>query len=523
MRRRNLALFFGIFVFVAWVIPQSVWAASTLEYGDQGSDVKALQQRLNDLGYDCGTPDGIFGIGTEQAVRKYQRRNGFTVDGIAGPATLRALHGNGTGSVGFTLTRTLKKGSVGTDVKKVQQRLNDLGFNCGTPDGKYGSGTMRAAMAYQVTRGLSADGCVGPDTADKMFSKNGGTKVMDLPAYNLDDKYDVPPDNERWTPDAGKINLVWHSNMDYSVTTDAINVVSPVWFSVSMRDGKPRVEAGKDASKAYVKNAHDKGYQVWAAVQAFTPGYTKLIVNNKGCRDQVIADLTAAVDTYGFDGINLDFENMDPADKTLYTAFVARAAKALHEHGAMVSVDITRKKDTDSWWTSCYDRKGLGKVADYVCLMSYGEYTDSPGPCASSGWVERAVKATLEEVPADRLLMGIPLYAYDWIGDSKKTLTLKDCSDLANNGRLTLLSGDVWKVTSWITSPRWKDSTGTNYMKFKDQQGRTHQIWYESDESYSLKLDLINTYDLAGACSWRYGYAAGKEIVWDTFREKLNP
>jgi peptidoglycan hydrolase-like protein with peptidoglycan-binding domain len=501
-----------------------------LKKGDTGSAVKTLQQRLNALDYDCGTPDGIFGGGTEEAVRQFQGVNGLVIDGVAGPVTQQKLYGGSakandgnayTGAINFTLTRTLKKGSIGTDVKKVQRRLNELGFDCGTPDGVYGSGTMRAAIGYQITRGLCPDGCVGPDTANKMFARNGGTKVMDLPAYDLDDDYDAIPDFTRWTPDAGKVNLVWHGNMDYEISSDAIDVVAPVWFTVCIRDGKTRVNT--DYIPGYVGGAHNAGYKVWVTVQSFTPGYTKLIVNNEGCQDQVIADLTSAVDNLGLDGINFDFENMDPADQKLYTAFIARAAAALHAHGAMVSVDINKKKDTNNWWTSCYDRAGLGQVADYLCLMTYDQYTDSPGPCASIGWVEQAVQATLTEVPAEKLLMGIPLYGYDWINNSRKTLTLEDFSDLANYGRITLLSGEVWQVSRWITTPRWSGSTGTNYMKFKDQHGKIHEAWYESDESIELKLDLINEYGLAGACSWRYGYAVGKEMIWDSFQEKLNP
>ena len=501
-----------------------------LKKGSRGSDVKSLQQRLNDLGYGCGVADGIYGSGTEEAVRRFQGVNGLTTDGIAGPVTQAKLYGSGakqndgSGDVDsdFTLTRTLKKGSIGTDVKTVQKRLNQLGFDCGAPDGVYGSGTMRAAMGYQLTRGLAPDGFVGPETANKMFGGNGGTKVMDLPAYDLTESYDAPPDYDGWKPDAGKINMVWHGNMGHVIATDAINVVAPVWYSICLQNGKTRVNTSNH-DQAYINGARAAGYKVWVTVQSFTSGYSKLVVSNKECQDQVIADMAAAVDSYGLDGINFDFENMDPADKGLYTAFVARAAKALHQHGAVVAVDITKKKDANNWWTSCYDRAGLGQVADYICLMTYDQYTDSPGPCASIGWVESAVQVTLTEVPADKLLMGIPLYGYDWIDGSRKALTLEDFSNLANRGSITLLSGDTWQVSRWITPPSWRDSTGTNYFKFKDQYGRTHESWYESDETIRLKLDLINKYDLAGACSWRYGFSVGREAVWDCYREKLNP
>lgn len=56
-----------------------------------GDDVFALQDRLTQLGYDAGRPDGLFGARTEQALRNFQRDYGLVVDGICGPATVRAL------------------------------------------------------------------------------------------------------------------------------------------------------------------------------------------------------------------------------------------------------------------------------------------------------------------------------------------------------------------------------------------------------------------------------------------------
>jgi putative chitinase len=63
----------------------------TLKLGDKGSEVKKLQQRLLDLGFSSGTPDGILGPITRSAISEFQRSKGLLVDGMAGAATLRAL------------------------------------------------------------------------------------------------------------------------------------------------------------------------------------------------------------------------------------------------------------------------------------------------------------------------------------------------------------------------------------------------------------------------------------------------
>ena len=68
--------------------------------GSGGEEVRKIQQRLSELGLYNGSVDGIYGSGTEKAVRAFQKQKGLTVDGIAGPATLKALGISETVSAG---------------------------------------------------------------------------------------------------------------------------------------------------------------------------------------------------------------------------------------------------------------------------------------------------------------------------------------------------------------------------------------------------------------------------------------
>ena len=69
---------------------QSVGAAS-YQKGASGQKVTEIQTKLKNWGYYDGTVDGVFGSGTEKAVKKFQQKNGLTADGKVGPATLAAL------------------------------------------------------------------------------------------------------------------------------------------------------------------------------------------------------------------------------------------------------------------------------------------------------------------------------------------------------------------------------------------------------------------------------------------------
>lgn len=508
---------------------------TSLKVGSKGDAVKTLQTKLNELGYNCGTPDGIYGTGTKNAVIAFQKANGLTADGIAGSQTqVKLLNAKPnsqsqpetqpisqtTSSVKINSSK-LKMGDMGSEVKALQQRLNDLGFSTAV-DGVYGSGTRRTLMNYQLTRGLIPDGVAGSTTLEKICSNNGGTVTYTLPAFDATTNVALNS-FAPWKPENEKINLVWQCNFNYQITNDAINVNAPVWFNIGMQNGAVHVTG--EGSKASVDTWHAEGYKVWTTIQSFTPGYTKLIVSNTAIGDQIIQELANKVQQYGIDGINFDFENMDPIDKNLYTAFITRAANALHQYGAVVSVDVSNDSDPSmiNWWTDGYSLSGLGQVADYVALMTYDQYTDMPGPSAASWWVEQTVNKVVQQVPANKLIMGIPLYAYSYIngGSSKKVLTLGDFETLKNNGQLTLLSGEVWTVYEWIVPPTYNESTGTQYMKFKDTAGRIHEAWYENAQSIDIKLDIINRYNLAGAASWRYGYSDDMQSIWDVYAQRL--
>lgn len=123
---------------------------SILKRGMSGAPVKRVQEKL---GLEA---DGIFGPGTEQAVRDAQKQHGLAVDGIAGPDTFMAL--------GLPELVLLRVGSRGDAVKQLQQ---DLGTGA---DGIFGKGTKKAVMDFQTAQGLTADGMAGPATLSKMNS-----------------------------------------------------------------------------------------------------------------------------------------------------------------------------------------------------------------------------------------------------------------------------------------------------------------------------------------------------------------
>ena len=138
--------------------------------------------------------DGSFGSKTLAGVRAFQKAKGLAVDGVVGPATRAKLNSITTTKPKQEdpkaedpkpkdpkpetppkneippVTQTLRRGSKGTQVKYLQQKLNALGFNVGEVDGSFGSKTLAGVRAFQKANGLAVDGVVGPATRAKLNS-----------------------------------------------------------------------------------------------------------------------------------------------------------------------------------------------------------------------------------------------------------------------------------------------------------------------------------------------------------------
>lgn len=179
-------------------------SSGLLKYGVRSDAVRTLQQNLKTLGYYDGSVTGNFGRLTKEAVYNFQKANGLSADGVAGAKTLSSISGklsgnsssgnssssgssnsnsNSSGSDSSTLLNTsvmLQQGSSSSEVLKLQNMLASLGFYTGNKTGNFGALTADAVMAYQKSKGLTADGIAGKKTLAAInadYSGKGSTSA----------------------------------------------------------------------------------------------------------------------------------------------------------------------------------------------------------------------------------------------------------------------------------------------------------------------------------------------------------
>jgi N-acetylmuramoyl-L-alanine amidase len=139
-----------------------------LKLGARGPAVADIQSRLHDLGFSTDDDEpAVFGPETDAAVRGFQRDRGLTADGIVGPETWRGLveAGRSLGDRRLYLTEPMIRGD---DVRELQNRLNRLGFTCGSVDGLFGPETEEAVREFQTNAGLRIDGIVGNEVVSSL-------------------------------------------------------------------------------------------------------------------------------------------------------------------------------------------------------------------------------------------------------------------------------------------------------------------------------------------------------------------
>ena len=146
-----------------------------LSKGDEGADVKVLQERLKIAGFYYGNSTGIFGPITHEAVKRFQKAYQLTVDGVVGKSTLAKLpavtdENQTTTSQKSDNRDILSLGDRGEAVRILQEHLIAAGFLKNQPNGYYGSNTVDAVKRFQKQQKLEINGLAGQTTRSKLYS-----------------------------------------------------------------------------------------------------------------------------------------------------------------------------------------------------------------------------------------------------------------------------------------------------------------------------------------------------------------
>ena len=331
------------------------------------------------------------------------------------------------------------------------------------------------------------------------------------------------------------INMVWHNvtNSDANsgvlemiAQTKGLTTIAPTWFHVADTDAN----LTSIASTEYVNYAHQSNIEVWAAIRDFDGGIDSYeesyeVLSHTSKRTKLINQLISEALRVGIDGINVDFERISEDCGEHFIQFIRELSVRCRQNGLVLSVD----NYVPMGYNMQYDRKEQGIVADYVVIMGYDEhYAGSPeaGPVSSYDFVKNGIEATLEEVPAEKVISGIPFFTRLWQETPKTEEEIAAAAGTDEAEYTTNVTSEALGMTAAAdtvaqagVTATWDEDAQQNYATW-EVEGVTYKIWLEDAESIEPKLKLMKENGLAGTAAWALGQESSD--IWTLIQQYVN-
>jgi spore germination protein YaaH len=289
------------------------------------------------------------------------------------------------------------------------------------------------------------------------------------------------------------------ASLDRAIAAGAIDEVDFDWYH-SLKDGGLRSEGQK---LTLVRRAQTAGVDVFATITnrldhdaPFDGAIAAAILATPASRDAHIAKLVALCTNKGFDGIDMDWEELRAADRGRFTAFVRGLSKKLHAKGKQLSIAVYPKTSEPGDYDAqkAEDYKAIGAVVDEFKVMTYaysGPWS-KPGPQMPLSWAKQVLDFARSKVPASKVYMGLPFFGFDWQGDDAEYVLWKDVA--AAKGKYGGSGG--------------RDAaSGEAIVRYSGQGGAAHTAYYQDRAAVRTKLRWMKKKEpkIAGVAIWVMG------------------
>jgi len=288
--------------------------------------------------------------------------------------------------------------------------------------------------------------------------------------------------------------------VSFSENVKKHDYVNLFWYYLT-DDGKIATYTYADEDKNIISLAHNNDVKVLATITNLPETGTwdtdrvESMLKSDDSREAHIKDLVKKVHDLGFDGVNIDYEEVDASEKNRFTLLIKELADALHTDGKLLSISLHPKRAGNEGLGAFQDWKKLSDDADQLTIMAFNEHYDegSAGPIASIPWLEKVIAyAQSLSVPEDQIYLGIPLFGYDWNHDNDEAAAGLTYADVRS------------RINTYNVGEAWNNEFKSPYFNY-DNEGDDHEVWYENARSVKEKINLAERTGLAGVSFWRLG------------------
>jgi spore germination protein len=247
-----------------------------------------------------------------------------------------------------------------------------------------------------------------------------------------------------------------------------------------------------------------------SATAPFSRKLAATIMATSQSRERHIEALLKLVLDKGYDGIDLDWEELTAADREPFSRFVEELAGALHGRHRFLSVAVYPKTSEPGSWgpQKAMDYARLGAAADELKIMTYafsGGWS-KPGPQAPTHWLDSVLSFAERQMPPAKIAMGVPLFGFDWHAGHAYAIT----------GRSAAGSAAKYGATA-TRDP----ATGEAVLRYRDTGGVQHVLYFQDQRAVATKLAFLRRHHphLGGVAFWVMGQE--RAGMWPTVEKAL--
>ncbi len=295
----------------------------------------------------------------------------------------------------------------------------------------------------------------------------------------------------------------------------ALNSDGSVKKLTNPQEEEPGWTTLKNKYEAHLSDAKQKNLKQSLLVISGDNGIIGDMINDPvTSAHNLVADIAPVMKEKGFTDLNLDVETFMDASESAranFTIFVSTVKELVNEQKlGTVTLDLIPIALVKS---KLYDAKALGAIVDRVVLMTYdyhytGSFTSGANaPIGGAGETlefdtETAVKEALNVMPSEKILLGVPLYGYEWetINAAAESATIPGGSSIASVRRVA----DLLKTCA-SCSATMDPIAKEPYVIYKEND-YFNQIYFENEASVKEKILMAQTYHLGGIALWALGY-----------------
>lgn len=226
---------------------------------------------------------------------------------------------------------------------------------------------------------------------------------------------------------------------------------------------------------------------------------TKLIsdiLNSNDLQQKLIDNMLTLLKSKNYYGVIIDFEKIPPEDREKYNNFLRKAVNQLHPNYIVATALAPKTYDvTTGAWHGAHDYKSQGKIVDFAVIMTY-EWGWSGGPpmaVAPLNEVKKVLDYALSVMPPKKIMMGIPLYGYDW------TLPYTPGGEFAESiGNQEAIN----RAGKYGAQIKYDVKSQSPYYNYIDEKRNSHVVWFEDARSIKAKYELASGLGIRGVSYW---------------------